>query len=148
MGGGVSCASPPHSLLCMHYACSGQSGNASIKDDEKKQRIPNPETTPERGRGWVRIRDVNNPRIHRKKCHHKKESSEFCPWRLTKKVHCSWTLAVVRLLVFLEVEEDKGWYRVPPTSLAGRYAPLLGLDKLKTLPKGANASWVLCIIQQ
>ena len=41
-----------------------KSGEASIEDDEKKLRIPNPETTPERGRGWVRTRDIESPRIH------------------------------------------------------------------------------------
>ena len=67
MGGGVSRASPPL-LLCMLYACKvhkASRSSASIEDDEPTN--TNPEEipkTPERGRGWVRTRDVNNPRIH------------------------------------------------------------------------------------
>ena len=47
--------------------------SASIEDDEKKQRIPNPKTTPERGRGWVRTRDIESPRIHRNRMSPKKD---------------------------------------------------------------------------
>ena len=66
LGGVAVLATSPISSYAriIRAACSAKA-SASIEDEEPTN--TNPEEipkTPERGRGWVRTRDVNNPRIH------------------------------------------------------------------------------------
>ena len=61
----VSRLSPSLIMHSLHECIAASKSSASIEDEEptntNQEKIPK---TPERGRGWVRTRDVNNPRIH------------------------------------------------------------------------------------
>ena len=59
----------PSLVTCALYCCSAAKQVRAAPPSRTKKRTKNPEggnpeTTPERGRGWVRTRDIESPRIH------------------------------------------------------------------------------------
>ena len=65
MGGWLSWPPPP-SLVMHALRMQSASGKAcaSIEDEERPTKNRPRRKTPEQGRGWVRTRDIESPRIH------------------------------------------------------------------------------------
>ena len=67
MGGWLSWPPPPSLVMHSLHECNAKSisGEASSEEDEQTdQKIDQKETPEEAEGGWVRIRDINDPRIH------------------------------------------------------------------------------------